>query len=179
MKSIVEINSEPSRQLALELFMQSWNQRAWEYQKQLFESRHELYRNFVVERQAGTTYGLTADAITMALETERLQVIVAANQLQALIYKHYLKVLVSELFSEQLEKWLLKNFRFVAPVQLAKALIGQSAWDVYVTDYLWLSNGAVSQVLRQVKCQAPVRQTWVTTLPNDAKYQLLVKASPV
>lgn len=173
------MNSESSRQLALEQFMQSWNQRAWEYQKQLFASRHELYRNFVVERQAGTTYGLTADAITMALETERLQVIVAATQLQALIYKHYLKVLVMQLVSEQIEQWLLKNFRFVAPMQLGKAVIGQSVWDVYVTDYLWLSNGAVSQVLQRLKCQAPVRQTWVTTVPNHAKYQLLVKASPV
>lgn len=171
---------ESARKLALEQFVHQWRAKAWEHQARLFTSRHELYRNFIVERHTGTTYGFLAEAVAIALETERLQVMVAATQDQALINKHYLRALVSEkVVSEKVEKWLLKHFCFIAPVQLGKALIGQPAWDVYVADYLWLSNKAVDEVRWWVKHQVPVRQIWVTTLPDHPKYSLLLKANPV
>jgi hypothetical protein len=157
-------------------FAEFWEGEANDHQKRIFSTRTQSHRNLIVERQTGTTMGMTADAMDMAVDTGIAQVFVAPTVQQALLHKHCAAHLADKDGFIDFRK-LMTDFRFTSPSTLLKAARGVSVFDLYVTDWIYMRDEEVELLRTFVRRQSPNRNTWVSSLPDLPKYKVLMGAT--
>lgn len=167
-----------------ENFEEFWRGKANSYQLTLLASRQEPSRYLLVERQRGTTYGIVAEAILAALETGNAQVFVAPSTEQALICKAYAQQLRDEFTASTPVELLtapvrdvVKCFRYASPRRLKKVIEGAEAINLYVSDWLFMTETEVEVMRTFVRQHSPTRNTWVSSVPETPRMQVLLGAT--
>ena len=157
--------------MQLDDLIRDWLVVAYPHQKQMFAGRYELKRNYVVDRQRGTTYAMAIEGNIMQRETGRLQVFCMATQQQAAISQHYI---VSSFAREDID---LRRLLFVSPAMLCK--FPHEPWDLYVGDYAFLWRKDVDLIQGAISAGNPHRVTWTTAVPDDPVLKLLFGAEKI
>lgn len=157
-------------------FVAFWAEKANDHQHTFLSTRLCTKRNLIVDRQKGTTMGLTAEAMITALETDTTQVFVAPTIAQALMVKAYAKHLGQEYGHIDLRP-LMQLFRFESPITLRNSTERLPVIDLYVGDWLFMRDSEVEFLRTFVRRQPPNRNTWVSALPDLPKLHVLLGAT--
>lgn len=143
-----------------------WETTAWSNQLAMFGERDWVKRNYLVERQQGTSMAMAVEMLVMSMQSGRLQVCAGVTVAQANIMRHY----IASLYGDDQVAWDLLRFE---SVDTLRRRVPAVKWDLYVMDYLFLGR-KLDLLMELTADPLLVRQTWFSSVPPTLEYQLLL-----
>ena len=147
---------------------EDWLNQMWPQQGEWYTSVNDAYRNIICNRQEGITMTMAIESVMVGSTTGRKQVFIASSLEQAKIFRFY----IVEWYGTEALKAVDIEFHSVN-ADLSSKLKGAGEMDIYIDNYLWMTEKNLSDLHDVMQQHKPHRTTWLSARQPSWKHKLL------